>query len=192
MTRSEADDAGTFIPGWPFLVQTVMRRCTNPSSEIHGVQHWQCVAAAGLELLRETNRGDARVVLLFALLHDCMRIHDGGDPAHGVRAAQFVRRLNGNILNLADPQFNLLYKACKLHNAGRVSDNPTVAICWDADRLNLWRIGFEPSPNLLSTEAARRSILWARDLFDQTHDWTLICEAFERETHHEDHRGSQR
>lgn len=33
--------------------------------------------------------------------------------------------------------------------------NPTIGVCWDADRLDLTRVGMTPKPKLLSTQAAR-------------------------------------
>jgi hypothetical protein len=36
-----------------------------------------------------------------------------------------------------------------------VTDDPTVGACWDADRLDLPRVGVTVDPRLLSTAAAR-------------------------------------
>jgi hypothetical protein len=41
------------------------------------------------------------------------------------------------------------------HSDGLVTDDPTIGCCWDADRLDLWRVGAPPVPALLSTEAAK-------------------------------------
>ena len=38
----------------------------------------------------------------------------------------------------------------------------TIAVCWDADRLNLWRVYITPDPRLLSTKAARDPELIAK------------------------------
>jgi hypothetical protein len=38
----------------------------------------------------------------------------------------------------------------------------TVGVCWDADRLHLWRIAVTPDPSRLSTAAGRARIGWAR------------------------------
>ena len=37
----------------------------------------------------------------------------------------------------------------------RHSADPTIGACWDADRLNLWRVGVAPARGMLSTAAAR-------------------------------------
>jgi uncharacterized protein len=49
----------------------------------------------------------------------------------------------------------LLGFACEEHTNGGVAPDPTVGACWDADRLNLWRVGIRPDPRLLTTGAAR-------------------------------------
>jgi hypothetical protein len=60
-----------------------------------------------------------------------------------------------------------------------VSDDPTIGACWDADRLNLWRLGRRPDDRLLSTDTARdpATIRWARELRDNASwdDWTHAC-----------------
>jgi uncharacterized protein len=44
-----------------------------------------------------------------------------------------------------------------------VSADPTIGVCWDADRLDLPRVGRTIQPRLLNTGAARESeiITWA-------------------------------
>lgn len=37
----------------------------------------------------------------------------------------------------------------------RSTGDPTIATCWDADRLDLLRVGIRPDPARLVTEAAR-------------------------------------
>ena len=99
---------------------------------------------------------DTRVVFLFALLHDTMRLNDARDPEHGPRAAAFAVALHEEgLLGVTDAQLDLLHHACFEHADGKVSDDPTVGVCWDADRLDLPRVGITPVPELLSTEIAR-------------------------------------
>ena len=65
--------------------------------------------------------------------------------------------------NLAADQLTLLKFACEHHEKGRVSDNPTVGCCWDADRLDLGRVGITPHPSRLCTNIAKlpKTIKWA-------------------------------
>jgi hypothetical protein len=86
-----------------------------------------------------------------------MREHDGRDPAHGPRAAALARRLaDAGLLPLEDAQLEALGEACELHADGLVTDDPVLGACWDADRLDLWRVGHIVDPGLLSTQEARR------------------------------------
>ncbi len=99
---------------------------------------------------------DTHVVFLFALLHDTMRLNDARDPEHGPRAAAFAVALHEEgLLGVTDGQLDLLHHACFEHADGKVSSDPTVGVCWDADRLDLPRVGITPVPELLSTAVAR-------------------------------------
>ena len=129
---------------------------------IHGVSHWARVRANGVRLAQETG-ANPEVVALFALLHDSKRLNDGRDPEHGARAAQFAASLRGSLLTLPETEFELLRFACEYHTAGLTEADITVQTCWDADRLDLGRIGIRPDPRYLCTPVARDSTLieWA-------------------------------
>jgi len=122
---------------------------------VHGVAHWARVRLNGLHLAR-LNGANTVLVGLFAFLHDCRRRNDGSDPAHGERAADFVREINGRFFSLANAELGDLETACRDHSAGYLQANITVQTCWDADRLDLGRIGTRPDPAHLCTAAARR------------------------------------
>jgi uncharacterized protein len=130
-------------------------------SELHGVGHWKRVALAGAHLA--VPEADMLVVLLFAMIHDSQRHNDGHDPLHGARAAAFALEFAALV---DEAQLRVLTEACADHASGRVSAHPTIAVCFDADRLNLWRVGIAPSPAFMSTEAGRRpdTITWASGL----------------------------
>lgn len=129
---------------------------------IHGVSHWRRVRENGLRLAEQTG-ADTRVVELFAFLHDSRRFNDDHDPAHGTRAAEYARTLRGSLLHLDDDAFELLAHACRHHTDGLIDGHPTVLTCWDADRLDLGRVGIHPDPRYLCTDAARDPsvIRWA-------------------------------
>lgn len=67
------------------------------------------------------------------------------------------------MFDLADHEFNLLYRACAGHTHERTHPDITVQTCWDSDRLDLGRVGIMPHPSRLCTEVAKRRemILWA-------------------------------
>ena len=125
---------------------------------IHGVRHWARVKQIGLMLCRETG-ADPVVVSLFSFIHDSERISEYVDTCHGLRASSLVRRLNGKFYNLSEEKLNLLQEACEGHSDGGVQADVTVQTCWDADRLDLGRVGVIPDPEKLCTEAARSEAL---------------------------------
>ena len=157
-----------------------MERSTGKNSSIHGESHWQRVAAAGLALLPDAPQADPGLVFLFALFHDSMRFNDSIDPMHGPRAAVLARELRGGAFELGEEEMDLLAFACEEHTNGGLSKDHTVGVCWDADRLNLWRVGFEPDPRFLSTQAARgeERIAWAYDLQQEQFTWEDLYLAF--------------
>jgi uncharacterized protein len=168
------------IPDAARLVEAILERSTGKDSSIHGESHWQRVAAAALTLLPETPCADPALVFLFAVFHDSMRLNDNYDPLHGPRGAALARELRGGTFELEDAEMGLLAFACEEHTNGGVGSDPTVGVCWDADRLNLWRVGIRPNPQFLSTEAARSEerIAWARDLQQEHFAWKDLNRAF--------------
>jgi uncharacterized protein len=96
------------------------------------------------------------VIELFAFLHDVRRLHDGGDREHGARAALLVRELGPGPLAISGEEAELLAYACRHHSDGLLDADVTAQTCWDADRLDLGRVGIQPSPERLCTTAARR------------------------------------
>jgi uncharacterized protein len=129
---------------------------------IHGVGHWGRVRTNGLKLAAATG-ANRRVVELFAVLHDSRRLNDGYDPGHGARGAANAAHLQGRFYDLDGEELDLLHQACSAHSDGLTDADVTVQVCWDADRLDLGRVGIEPSPARLCTQAARdpKMIAWA-------------------------------
>jgi uncharacterized protein len=129
---------------------------------IHGAPHWARVRENGLRLA-ETTGARTDVVELFAFLHDSKRADDGWDPNHGMRAAGFARTLAGVAFELAEDDLELLVVACEGHSAGGTLGDVTVLTCWDADRLDLGRVGVVPDARRLCTDAARERAMieWA-------------------------------
>jgi uncharacterized protein len=129
----------------------------------HGAAHWARVARNGRILCRASG-ANPRVVGLFALLHDLRRRDEGSDPQHGPRAADFIREIADEHLLLNHEELDQqLCEARVGHSEGELSRDPTIAACWDADRLDLGRVGKRPSARFLSLEAARdpRLMAWA-------------------------------
>ena len=128
----------------------------------HGLPHWERVRENGLRLAASTG-ARADVVELFAYFHDSRRANEGRDPEHGARGADLARALAGTVFSLDDAGLELLFAACCGHTHGKSAADPTIATCWDADRLDLGRVGTMPLPQRLCTAAARdpEVIRWA-------------------------------
>jgi uncharacterized protein len=108
----------------------------------------------GLLLSRHTG-ANTRIVELFAFLHDTQRQHDWDDPQHGARAARFAATLQGDCFRLSSQELSLLQEACRNHSDGYLEADITIQTCWDADRLDLGRVGVKPVAKYLCTEVAR-------------------------------------
>lgn len=130
---------------------------------IHGVSHWQRVYATGRELATLTGV-TGRVAEYFALFHDVCRLNDGIDTNHGTRAAAFVTQHRGEWIDLSDTEFIKLHYAITHHSDKKMHKDLIIQVCWDADRLDLGRVGIQPDPRFLGTEAARN--LLKKNLFD--------------------------
>lgn len=122
--------------------------------DLHGLPHWARVARNGLWLAAAAGIAP-RLVEPFALLHDACREDDGSDPGHGPRAAALAGVLSPALLELDAAEILLLREACALHTRGRIVAHPALQVCWDADRLDLPRLGIPLDARRLCTEAAR-------------------------------------
>jgi uncharacterized protein len=137
------------------ILHAVLEGYALPWEGDHGVAHWARVLENGVRLAEESG-ADVEVVRLFALLHDARRVNEHTDPDHGPRAAEFAGSLRGRLFDLADPAFERLHRACHGHTHERTHPDVTIRTCWDADRLDLGRVGITPDPARLGTDVARR------------------------------------
>jgi uncharacterized protein len=144
------------------LIAEVRRQFALDWGGIHGAGHWARVWHNG-QRIGESLGADLGVVELFAWLHDSCRLDDARDPDHGPRAAEWAATLRGCFFVLDDARFELLVTACELHTFGGTVAPPTVMACWDADRLDLGRVGIRPHPQYLCSDLAKQSdtIEWA-------------------------------
>jgi len=117
---------------------------------IHGPDHWRRVETNALNI-SASNGAIVEVVRLFAVFHDSRRENDGQDCEHGERGAQYAASLRGTLFDLSNTHLELLQNACRWHTHGQLSKDPTLGACWDADRLDLTRIGITPRAKFMST-----------------------------------------
>lgn len=127
-------------------------RCDH--SSVHGPAHWRRVEDTIMLIAPETG-ADIVVGRLFAIFHDSCRLDDGSDLDHGPRAADLISSLLGSGIPLDPKQCKQLIHAIRHHTSGQTSDDLTIGTCWDADRLDLGRVGMIPMPAYMSTEAGK-------------------------------------
>ena len=137
------------------LWQLVTEQFLLDRDSIHGPSHWMTVRRNGLYLAK-LHGADPEIVRLFAVFHDSCRTNEYADPEHGPRGSVLAEafRAAGHF-QLDDNRMDLLVTACRIHNGGLPQSEPTLAVCLDADRLDLGRVGINPDPKLLSTTTAK-------------------------------------
>jgi uncharacterized protein len=122
---------------------------------IHGPRHWKQVEENGLLLAKETG-ADEKIVKLFSMFHDSRRENEHIDDGHGLRGSELAQSMRGSYFDLPDDSFEILIKACRYHTDGQTTSDITIATCWDADRLDLPRVGIIPDPDRMGTAPGRR------------------------------------
>ena len=142
------------------ILDAILKDYALPVTGAHGVTHWARVCENDLRIA-ESIGAAVEIVALFALFHDSRRWNEYHDDGHGERGGDFARTLRGTLVHLDDHRFELLYEACRFHTDGLTEGNPTLQACWDADRLDLGRVGITPRPERLCTDAGRNLLKWA-------------------------------
>jgi uncharacterized protein len=138
------------------LVHAVLKEYALPWDGTHGVAHWARVLENGLRLADHTG-ANVKVVRLFALFHDSRRVNESIDNGHGRRGAELATAMRDAWFTVSDREFDLLCDACIRHTDGETEADVTIQTCWDADRLDLGRVGISPDHIRLCTAAAKRS-----------------------------------
>ena len=166
------------------LTKIVTKQFRLDPTSPHGPNHWMRVKRNGLELAEKTG-ANKLVVELFAIFHDSCRVNDNHDKGHGKRGAKLAKKLyKMGYVPCSQHELDILVRACDQHTGGENPYDITVATCWDADRLDLPRVGIEVNPDLLCTEEAKdpefielcrqRALDWADKYIPEHHDeWEL-------------------
>jgi uncharacterized protein len=165
-----SDEVAPLSPEYRGLVLALAGQFRLLPRSPHGPAHWMRVRRIGLELARHTG-ANPKVVELFALFHDSCRENDLHDPMHGPRGAvlaELSREMG--LFDCTDDELETLQAACYGHTHEASHPDPTIATCWDADRLDLPRVGIDPAPHRLCTEAAR-SPMHMRQARERAQDW---------------------
>ena len=161
-------DSGTEMSTLVFdrkgLLKAVLKQFKVDRQGVHGPGHWARVRYHALMIGRATE-ADLLVVELFAFLHDSKRLNEYKDPEHGSRAASYAKELSGTYFKLSDEQLEKLCHAMTFHSDGGIHADATIQTCWDADRLDLGRVGKKPKAQYLSKEGAKH--------IDSAYRWSL-------------------
>jgi uncharacterized protein len=136
------------------LLDEVLSQFRISTDGVHGPSHWARVRHHGLAVGVEVC-ADLLVVELFAFLHDSQRRNEFEDDLHGERAAEYAASMNRRFFDLQDTQLTQLVNAIRFHSDGDIHQCSTIQTCWDADRLDLGRVGIKPSARFLSPLAAK-------------------------------------
>lgn len=120
---------------------------------IHGIYHWARVIENGLEIASH-NDANKNIIIAFGFFHDCQRENDGHDPDHGYRGSEFMEKYRGKI-NLTDEEFDKVKIACSGHTNVLHHNDLDISTCWDADRLDLLRVGIYPEAQYLNNEISK-------------------------------------
>jgi len=143
------------------LLETIVSDYALSIDGIHGVEHWHRVYKNALKLAKYYNI-ESNVFMIFALFHDSRRANDDIDPRHGSRGAKYAQQLRDDfslLKTLSSSDFEILQYACSSHTKTDwehpLASNLIANICWDADRLDIGRVGFVVDPSYLFTDYAK-------------------------------------
>lgn len=127
--------------------------CKCSYTKIHGINHLRQVAYLAGRFAYSINECE-ETAIIGGYLHDCARENDGNGNSHAHESALLATK----IISKFYPEINIerVYNAIFFHADGLITDDPFIGCIWDADRLNLVRIGIIPKVELLSTEVAKR------------------------------------
>jgi len=129
----------------------------------HGLSHWARVYKK-TQILAKHYEIDSPVFELFALLHDSKRENEFEDKDHGKRAAVFAQeQIKNGTINIDKQNQKRLIYACanhtKANKKAKMYHDLVIQICFDADRLDIGRVGIEPHESYFQTEFAKKWLL---------------------------------
>lgn len=150
-----------------------LRMHTFIDSDIHGERHWSHVNHLGMKLaaLMKLNPVQKRCVEVFAWTHDLARRDDGSGNEHAINGAEyFSNELVTLFPDIDELQIEIITSAIKYHSDGVCSEEAfhmgcfehidihsediikVIGCCWDADRLDLIRLGIAPTGKYMSSD----------------------------------------
>lgn len=138
------------------IVEICRQNTLSKELSLHGLAHHSRVHLNAKLICMHHSEVNFKVCSLFAFLHDIGRLNDGIDIEHGDRSSLIVKEIGSCALNLDIKGFDQLVFAIKHHSDGYTSKDMTIGACWDADRLDLYRVGIMPKSEKLNTAYAKQ------------------------------------
>jgi len=128
----------------------------------HGIYHWQRVFLNTQKLAKYYNV-TSEIFELFSILHDSKRENEYQDINHGKRASEFVKELiERKYIKLDTIDEQRLIYACVNHTKPDMTNllynDIIVQICFDADKMDIERVGIIPDKKYFLTQYAKELI----------------------------------
>lgn len=144
----------------PKLINYIQSR--SKFDDFHGIEHWEEVERNGILLAKYDSKINIKVVRYFAYLHDSCIEYNGNHSErieHGKRAAKFCDEIRNTFLSsFSDNEFLLLRNACEYHTIKTSVGNITIDTCFDADRLDLPRVGIQPKASKMASKQGKEFV----------------------------------
>lgn len=127
--------------------------CVSSSTNIHGLHHLCRVAylagrfAASMHTCVES-------AVVGGYLHDCARQDDGDGNAHAHDSANLACQIMKSYYFHLD--IERICSGIYCHADGTTTADPLIGCIWDADRIDLTRLGIEVNEEFLSTDIGKR------------------------------------
>lgn len=143
------------------------------NSQLHGVTHWTRVHRYGLLLADSLKLSEEErlAIALFGWTHDLARTDDNGGNQHSIDGAKYIQYVTDRLFSdFPETTLDVVTTAIRYHSDGmnaeealyelpivdnstwsRESTLNTIGCCWDADRLDLLRLGIVPDESMMST-----------------------------------------
>jgi len=129
-------------------------------SALHGISHLRQVSLLAGKIASASG-ADVESAMVAGFLHDAGRTDDFGGNQHALDSAILARPLLIRLYPHIDA--DLVCYAIARHADGMTTDDPLIGSLWDADRLELKRIGRYVREDLLSTAEGKRIFRVAND-----------------------------
>ncbi len=117
---------------------------------LHGFEHVKRVVENAKLIAREECPQNFDDAVIGAYLHDIGRTDDGSGNEHAIKGARIAKDLLEKHWPHLDAK-RILF-AIEVHADGTTTKDPLIGAIWDADRLDIPRIGGNIRPQFLSTK----------------------------------------